>query len=129
MKSPSDDIATILQTAGIGTKGTDLISGSLPDTKKTLGIGVIDTGGLDKEFNTGIEKPTVQIKVRGVKYDAVYSKIRQIVVKLSGTVDEVVGTTRYIHILENGQPFCLGLDDNNRYTYVANFRMERTSTI
>ena len=129
MNSPSEDIATILQTAGIGTKGTDLFSGSLPDTGKVLAIGVMDTGGFDNGYSIGVEKPTVQIRVRGPKFDDVYNKVSAINSEISEAVDAIIGTTRYIHILQNSQPINLGLDDDNRFNYVLNFRMERTSTV
>lgn len=129
MNSPSDDIATILEDAGIGTKGTDLFSGSLPDTKMVLVIGVIDTGGFDTEYNTSIGKPTVQIRVRGAKFNDVYTKVAEIVAEISQAVDVTIDTTRYIHILETSQPINLGLDDSNRWNYTLNFRMERTTTV
>lgn len=129
MNAPSDDIVTILEGAGLGVAGTSLFSGNLPDTKKVLAIGVIDTGGFDSEYSIDIEKPTVQIKVRGPKFVDVYSKVRAIGVQIMQATDVIIGTTRYIHILQNGQPMNLGIDEDNRYTYALNFRMERTSTI
>lgn len=129
MNSPAQDIATLLANAGLGTKGIDIFNGSLADTQKTLAIGITDTGGFDNVYSVDIEKPTVQIRVRGPKFDDVYAKVTAINSEISEAVDAIIGTTRYIHILQNGQPMNLGLDKNKRFNYVLNFRMERTTTV
>lgn len=120
-----DEIATYLAGKNVGTVGTDLFMGFMPDTPDNL-VALFEYAGEPIELvmgddDPGLERPGLQVRVRDTSYPAGRAKIGQIVDILHGLSEVVINGTRYLLIRANGSPESLGLDANNRSEFVANF--------
>lgn len=122
-----DAIATHIQTNSLGTKGTDLFIGQLPDIS---GISTVLTqydGSVQELFKGGqtIEVPSLQIRVRGTKDEYVNTltrcaDIRDLLVDITNTT---VNSVVFLRIKPTGTINSLGLDENRRYQFTANFEV------
>lgn len=128
MNAPSEDVKDILD--GISslalTFKTDLFTVEMPGTPDEC-VCIYDSGGFDPQPND-LERPTVQIKVRGTKngYSAAYSLAKSIRSELHEYANQTVNSTRYIQIYAQGDILYLGKDDNQRPLLSMNFRIDRT---
>lgn len=124
MSAPSTDIATRLQTLGLGTIGATsgwAISIAHAPEKPDKLITVYDTGGAAPATGElDVLGPALMIRVRAKSYEDGYAKqveIREALIHGGFTV----GSIRYVSVdLESG-PLNLGLDDANRYVTTANY--------
>ena len=71
-------IATYLQAQGIGTIGTDLFYGYLPDKTGLPLVCVLDTGGMRPDIDLPTKRPTFQVFVRGATFVSGKEKIEAI---------------------------------------------------
>ena len=125
MNSPSVDIKTILDGESLGV---DVYTFKEPPGTPNECITVYDTGGFPADEDYTLERPTVQVKVRGEMNQAreTFTIAQDVKEVLHKKANETVGSTRYIGIWCMGGIIWLGLDDSNRPMYSINFRMERT---
>jgi len=94
-------------------------------------IGVFETGGFpnDPHESALIDRPTFQVRVRGPKggYSTARAKIAA-----ARTALEIGNSTlsgrRYVHIVAQGEPVSLGMDENQRPELVLNFTALRSRT-
>ena len=126
MSSPAEDIAEILETDALGTRGTDLFAGQEPE-RSFLTITVLDTGGFPPNPAWLRDEPTVQCRIRGVAgdYTVAWEKAQAIKDALLGRAPTVVGTTDYVFFIQMGDIIFLGYDDNNRPMIVSNWHLAR----
>ena len=64
-----NDIADYLEDESVGTVGTDIFVGNLPDSPDTA-ICIIDTGGIQPSIDIPTKRPTFQVLIRGETYAA-----------------------------------------------------------
>jgi hypothetical protein len=116
------DIVSILQTAGIGTAGTNLFYSTMPPTPD-LCVCVYSYAGRSPSRIPRYEQPGLQIKVRGAAegYDAAETKMQSVLSTLHGKGSFTVSTNKYKAILATGSPFFMGFDENKRPMIVCNF--------
>ena len=127
MNSPAVDIATILQTAGVGTIGTDLFVSGQPADPNAC-VTVIDTGGFPPESNYRYDYPTVQVLIRGVKntYITTYAVAESVKTTLNGYANtEVDSEVTMVGVWAMGDIMALGTDERERPLFSVNFRMQR----
>lgn len=91
--------------------------------------GFDDVGGLDTGDGFVLERPTVQVRVRGAKgafvqADGLARRIKQ---ALHGRRNLSLGLSRYISILAQGTVGFAGYDESRRPLFVVNFRTDRTN--
>ena len=124
-----NEIAAKLQALSLGTIGTTIHIGTMPETPDAC-CAIYETGGLapDYQFGTagiGLETPAVQVVFRGVAYD--YSTPRAsaktayegLAAVEAATVTSTGGTSAFYHWIHPQQaPFLMQRDANNR-VYIA----------
>jgi len=120
-------LATYIQTNNLGTKGTNLFVGQLPDIS---GISTVLTqydGSVHEVFNGGanIEVPSLQIRVRGTRDEYVQTLTRCANIRdlLIGITNTTVNGVTFLRVKPTGTVNSLGLDENRRYQFTANFEV------
>ncbi len=132
MNSPSQDIKDLLENSATGLVfGTDLFVSQMPDDTNVHDkqiVTIYDTGGTDPDTYHTLERPTVQILVRGraEKFQTGYTLAETVYNQLHAIKNQTVNSTRYILIFATSAILFLGYDDNNRPEWSINFRIERT---
>lgn len=130
--TPADDIATMLQSDGLGTKATTIFVDTEPGPN-SLKISdpliiIYNSGGFDPEATGKVfRKPTVQVRVKGPDggYTAAEQKVQAVAAALHTRTPATVGGTRYAGIWQMGEVAFVERDENNRPVFSANFRMHR----
>jgi hypothetical protein len=128
----AQDLADVLSTGGIGTVGTDVFYGVLPDTVAT-GVAVVETGGSFSLHTMGpgpattfgagvatVERPRVQVFSRSPTYTTARAKAQDAFNLLDGLRDRTVNGRRYLWIAAVQSPFDLGRDGNDRQQFAFN---------
>lgn len=120
-------ISTHIQSNSLGTKGTNLFIGQLPDIS---GISTVLTqydGSVQEVFDggTNVEMPSLQIRVRGTRDEYVNTLTRCADIRdlLIGVTNETINGVNFLRIKPNGTINSLGLDENRRYQFTANFEV------
>lgn len=127
-----EDIGTRLQTAGIGTLGTNLFLQMLPNTPDAC-VAVIEYQGLQPQDVLGgqtlpkWERPRLQVISRGVKDDfaAARSKAEDAYRSLYTVVNLTVNGTYYLRVTVQQTPFLMEVDSLKRPLFVFNIQAER----
>lgn len=115
-----DDIASHLQSQGIGTVGTNIFKGLLPDQPDNC-IALFEYAGSPPDLHWEGEYPGLQVRVRNKSYSAGREKIGSVVSKLHGLCEQTINSTRYLLLKANQSPGGLGRDANGRNEWVVNF--------
>lgn len=120
-----DAVADYLATKDIGTVGTDLFMGFLPDKPDNL-VALFEYAGDPMEMTMGsggsvLERPGLQVRVRNTSYSAAKTKIEDVVDELHGLANETLSNKTYLLIKANQSPESLGLDASFRSEFVVNF--------
>lgn len=122
----ADAVSAILQSAGVGTEGTDLFIGRLPETPASA-VAVIETGGPPRGLVLGgtvdIEQPSCQIVVRATSRSAGALKARDVFDALTGYVGAASGQD--IQYLQPTLPVQLGDDAHERVRFSLNVEAVR----
>lgn len=126
------EITQFFQDQSFGTRGTDIFQDEMPEQPDAC-ISVNQTGGSNPEHGFGvvgidIERPTAQIKVRGVLGDneTPRSKAEQLYRLLMTVMAQSLSTTYYRQIFVLQKPQRLGPPDSKgRITWVFNIMAEK----
>ena len=119
----AEEIATDLQTQGLGTLATDLFIGNLPDTPDNALV-VIDTGSLEPDKYLPFARTTFQIMVRNKTYAQGRAKLEAVKTRLHRLTNIIMGTKHVFYILANTDGGHVGRDDAGRELFSINFRTE-----
>ena len=124
-----DEIASYLQAAGVGTVGTDIFVGRMPDTPGAC-LGLHEYAGAAPSFaHDGeqplFESPRVQVRVRGATYTTGRQMIEAAYNALNRVKNQNVGGVRYMRIAPLQQPFYLQRDGNERPEFVFNVEAKK----
>ena len=121
------EIGDYLTSQGVGTLGTNMFLGYLPDAPNTAGA-IYPTGGITAvhAFAPGpgqakAQRPSVQIVWRSTSFQTADTKIRQIWALLDGLPERTLGGTRYQSIEAVADPALMNRDEQGRTIMVANF--------
>lgn len=131
-----DDIVMRLVHEGVGVVGTSIFQSSraiLPVTGNILTV--IETGGSGPartHNNTGTQRPTAQIKARGVDYPAARALSKSAYDALggpNGLWNVLLNGTMYLSITMRQEPTDTGLDETGkRSTITFNIDAEKEPT-
>jgi len=117
-----EDLASVLQTAGLGTIATDIFVAHMPDAPDAA-IAVIDNGGINNAQTLG-EKHNIQVLVRNPVYvtgaakaDSVFSTLDDSWITLTG------GGSGYCRATT--LPLPLGLTSSGLNTWSLNFTVTK----
>lgn len=98
-----DDIATHLQTEGVGTVGTDIFKAYMPPSPASI-MAVLDTGGTKPDIYVPTKHPTFQVFIRNATYSAGKTILDSVRTALHQVQNETIGSTYfyYIHAISEG---------------------------
>lgn len=129
----TDDVVTILETAGVGTYGSTIFVGSkavlpTPDSESEVAfITIVATGGAAPEGthnSTDVPayvRPSAQVVARASKYSLAEAKALQAYLALFKVRNQFVNGTWWRQVTMKQEPFDLGEDDNARPRVAFNF--------
>lgn len=140
-----DDVLQHMQNNSIGTRGTDLFGGNLPDiapgggrthAAAVKGYGGTSGVGNDATFDTigaTYDQPRVQIMVRDTDEGTAYAFAEQIYrlfvravnITITGSAPFGSVTTAYLGLVPVNPPAWAGLDANNKPIYSINLAAHR----
>lgn len=129
-----DEIAKRLTDQGVGVVGSTanwVVKKNWMSPSPDRAIALFETGGFPNDFHESalIDRPTFQVRVRGPKGGASTARVK---IGAARTALEIGSTTltgwRYVHIVAQGEPTFLGMDENQRPEYVMNFTALRSRT-
>ena len=142
------EIGAYLATKSIGTVGTNIFLGLMPDQPDNC-IALFEYAGSPPDLHWNGEYPGLQVRVRNTSYAAARSKIGEIMTALHGLYEQTLGGgdgdegdgdggsgdeggeeeptpetgTRYLLIKARGSPEILKRDNNNRVELFVNFEI------
>ena len=116
------EIGTYLATKSIGTVGTDIFLGLMPDQPDNC-IALFEYAGSPPDLHWNGEYPGLQVRVRNKSYAAGRTKIGEVAKKLHGLHEQTLSGTRYLLIKARGSPEVLKRDNNNRVELFVNFEI------
>jgi hypothetical protein len=116
------EIGTYLATKSIGTVGTDIFLGLMPDLPDNC-IALFEYAGSPPDLHWNGEYPGLQVRVRNKSYAAARTKIGEVMEKLHGLHEQTLSGTRYLLIKARGSPEILKRDASNRVELVLNFEI------
>jgi len=116
------DIGNYLQVQGIGTLGTNIFLGMIPDKPDNC-IVLFEYAGSPPDLYWNGEYPGLQVRVRNKSYAAARTKIGEVMEKLHGLHEQTLSGTRYLLIKARGSPEILKRDNNNRVELFVNFEI------
>ena len=116
------EIGAYLATKSVGTVGTDIFLGQMPDQPDNC-IALFEYAGSPPDLHWNGEYPGLQVRVRNKSYAAARSKIREVMAALHGLHEQTLSGTRYLLIKARGSPEILKRDASNRIELVLNFEI------
>jgi hypothetical protein len=133
-----DELASLLQTAGVGTIGSSLFKGQIPldtpTTVETALVALVEIPGLPplRTHDTPpsrIGQPVVQVVSRGAPYGyvAARQKAQDAWLALDGVRNQTLSGTDYLFIQALHDPFLLKIDDLHRPYLVFSARCQRAT--
>lgn len=127
MTSPAKDIADLLQTQGVGTVGTNIYVGTIPDTSDAPEecIGVFDTGDLFTSPKWKRDEHTIQVLVRSGERDYAggYTLAKAVKDALLGIPPQTVNSKSYVLFVMIGGINHLNNDQRDRARFSLNFKV------
>lgn len=122
-----ESIADRLQAQSLGTKGTNLFIGILPETNSLATVLNEYNGEIIETNKVGIAlfQPSLQVRVRGMPedYAAPKARIEAIQTALAALPDATYSGVRILRVKPQGTILALGQDNNLRYEFTANFQV------
>jgi len=116
------EIGAYLATKSIGTVGTDIFLGLMPDQPDNC-VALYEYAGSPPDLHWNGEYPGLQVRVRNKSYAAARTKIGEVMEKLHGLHEQTLSGTRYLLIKARGSPEVLKRDNNNRVELFVNFEI------
>ncbi len=117
------EIGAYLKSQGIGTPGTDIFLGLMPDEPDNC-IALFEYAGSPPDLHWAGEYPGLQVRVRNKSYAAGRAKIEEVVTELHGLHETILNnSTRYLLVKARGSPEVLKRDNNNRVELFVNFEI------
>ena len=111
------------------TFAVNLFIGKMPDAPD-LCVCIYDTGGPAPAPNYVLNKPTIQIRVRGSQngYQTAYDLAQSIKEMLGDVHNRVVNSTRYIGVWVMSEVSFVGYGAKDRPEFTFNLLSQRTTT-
>lgn len=119
-----NDIAAQLATAGLGTVGTDIFIGRMPETPDEC-IAVRQAGGDPPAIEWNGEYPVVQVHVRSTTINAAEALANDVYLALHKLTNTTINSHLYIYVKANHTPAQTHIDEEDRSHWVMNFSITR----
>ena len=119
----SDNVADYLEAQGVGTVGTDIFVGYLPDTPDSC-IAVLETGGTEPDAYLPFREPTFQVLIRNTTFEEGQTKLASVRSTLHqlNNITLVTGGFYFYYILAIAEGGHIGRDDVGRDMFSINFK-------
>ena len=130
MNPASEDIKSIIvDESSLGyIFGTDIFVGKEPAEPDNV-VTIFDTPGCPQMLTLtrgeNYYYPSIQIRVRNIRYDTGWDNANDIVQLLHARAQETWNGTLYSLIRCMGEPVFLDIDKNDRYRFIINFDIQR----
>jgi len=122
-----ESVASYLESQSLGTRGTSLFIGSMPDTTVLSTVLTENSGSVIETGKTGIAlfQPQLQIRVRGVKEDFInpHTRILTIQSNLASLSDQTISGVRFLRFKPTSTVLSMGQDSNLRWEFTVNFEV------
>ena len=122
-----DAIGSVLQTAGVGTLGTNLFLSRSPDTPDAC-VTIYESGTGYPIYTHGttgaaLSVTNVQVMSRGARedYETARTKITTVTTALEAVKETTASGIRLLRIEQLGRPVPLGYDDSDRPTIAMTY--------
>lgn len=131
-----DDLADYMSSQGLGTTGTNLFKGIMPDTPDAC-VAVFETGGLPSVHAMAsavgqavVERPRIQVLCRAAQYDyaTARTKAHDVYKLLDGLPARDINGTAYKWVAAIQSPFYMGSDANGRPLIATNYEITKALT-
>lgn len=124
MNSPAFDVATLLQTAGVGTLGANIFIGKQPDTPNAC-ITLFDVGGPSPNPVWGRDSSEYSVLIRGDRndYNGAHTKAIEVKNALLGLPNQVIGDAIYSLFYMRTDTTFISYDSEDRPTFSQNWRI------
>jgi hypothetical protein len=116
----ADDIAAYMATRSLGTVGTDIFIGEMPDSPNNC-VALYQYQGESPELVGGLENPRLTVRVRNTVYSDGQNKARDILKTLHTLNEQTLGGHRYLYIKAAGSISQLGRDKEKRALFTVEF--------
>lgn len=120
-------LADYLQSQSLGTKGTDMFIGALPDVN---GLGIVLTqyaGQVIETQSTGIalNQPSLQVRVSGASedYETPLTRITAIQTALTSISNQTLSGILFLRVRPLTSIIALGQGENLSYDFTCNFEV------
>jgi len=127
MTSVAKDMADLLETRGVGTVGTDIYIGQLPDRNDSpdKAIGVFETGAIYLNPRCQRDELMVQFLARGPQrdYETSYTWAKQVQDAILGIPPQTVNGKSYVLFVSIGGISHTGMDQRERHVFSLNFKI------
>lgn len=117
-----EQVAQALSNAGLGTIGTNIFLGNLPETPDNA-ILVLNTGGYQPSVDIPNKRPTFQVLIRNTDYEAGENNLSTVRSTLHQHRNAVLvtGQTYFYYIYAVSEGGNIGRDENGRDMFSINF--------
>ncbi len=123
-----DDIASSLESAGLGTVGTNLFLGSRPATAPVKCTTLYEYNGaaaVRTSPGVAVENPRLQVRTRDEGYQAARAQAEAIYKLLDGIANQAIAGTKYFWIEAQAPPALLQIDQSGNAEVVINFAVQK----
>lgn len=118
-----EELATLLQSAGIGTIASDLFISYLP-ADITPCVAIIDTGGMVPDIDLPTKEPTFQVFIRSTSYEAGKAKLDAVRSALHQKRNSTLaGGTYYYYIYALAEGGHIGRNEAGHDEFSINFKI------
>lgn len=122
-----DAIGSVLQTAAVGTLGTNLFLSRMPETPDAA-VAAYESGAGYPIYTQGtvgaaLAVTNIQIVARASRedYQSARTKISAVIAALEAVNETTASGVRLLRVEQSGRPIPLGYDDNDRPEIAMNF--------
>jgi hypothetical protein len=122
-----DGIGSVLQSAGVGTLGTNLFLSRQPESPDAC-VTVIESGAGVNLYTHGIvgnalTMTNIQVTARAARedYQAARTKITAVIAALEAVAETTADGVRLLRVESLGRPIPMGYDGNDRPEIAMNF--------
>jgi len=120
-------LATYLQTSGLGTTGTSIFIGVMPNTGATTTVLTQYSGGIIETQSNGIaiHQPSLQVRVAGgaEDYTTPLTQVTAVQNALTLVSNETLSGISFLRVKPITSIIALGQDENLAYEFVCNFEV------
>lgn len=124
IKSAAFDIKDVIVYEGLGTFGTDIFIGKMPDSPHNA-ICLYDSSSGAPSPKFIIDQPAVQVRVRNSSYSDGWAKIKAVCDVLNGRGTEIINDTLYSGFWAMNDPQFLQYDEQDRAIFVLTLKIIR----